>query len=547
MPGLYAMTNDSKLYCDMGKDLKISPDYKVFTFYMRKGVKWSDGQPFTTADIKYWWEDVVHDKDLTPGNLPWPWAQAGKLPELTILDDFSFEMKYEKSYIPLRGILTYWGTMAFCFGSGQPAHYMKQFHIKYNPAVVDEAKKEGYDNWYQYYSARNGPRDIKYGKFVPALTPWVVVDSNPQFYSWERNPYYWGVDTVGNQLPYIDKMLVQTVNDTETHNLKIVAGEVDWAAAWTKLADMPLYMNNEDKGGYEVVKYNNVNGSDMAWWFNLNHKDPIKRKIFQDPRWTQALSYATDRGEIQDVIYLGSGVKRQAAPDESNSFYKKEWGEFCVEYSPDKANQLLDEMGLDKKDSEGFRLTSDGKRLEILVEVTSAMDSPTLAVSNLAAPQWEKVGIKVTVQDRDRTLLEAKYPTGDYDCSGFHINRTGELMIYLGRLVNGGGNTYGVNEWWNWYSSNGAKGEEPPAEWKAHFKDVDDWYTAGNDAEYKTLAQKIFDFTILNYPLEIGTVGYPTQPGIISKNLRNVPKHGYMGDDVGQARSLYAESWYKKV
>jgi peptide/nickel transport system substrate-binding protein len=120
-------------------------------------------------------------------------------------------------------------------------------------------------------------------------------------------------------------------------------------------------------------------------------------------------------------------------------------------------------------------------------------------------------------------------------------------MIYLGRLVNGGGNTYGVNEWWNWYSSNGAKGEEPPAEWKAHFKDVDDWYTAGNDAEYKTLAQKIFDFTILNYPLEIGTVGYPTQPGIISKNLRNVPKHGYMGDDVGQARSLYAESWYKKV
>jgi hypothetical protein len=121
------------------------------------------------------------------------------------------------------------------------------------------------------------------------------------------------------------------------------------------------------------------------------------------------------------------------------------------------------------------------------------MDSPTLAVSNLVAPQWEKVGIKTTVQDRDRTLLEAKYPTGDYDCSGFHINRTGELMIYLGRLVNGGGNTYGVNEWWNWYSSNGAKGEEPPAEWKAHFKDVDDWYTAGNDAEYKTLAQKIFD------------------------------------------------------
>jgi peptide/nickel transport system substrate-binding protein len=368
---------------------------------------------------------------------------------------------------------------------------------------------------------------------------------------YERNPFFWGVDSAGNQLPYFDQIVVETLQDKESYNLRIVAGQLDYASTWTSLSNLPLYVDNAQKGGYNVYKYKSPRGSDESFTFNRNSKDPVLAKIFQDPRWSQAISYGTNRKEVQDVVFLGTGVIRQAAPNPDVSYFKKEWETFCVEYNVDKANQLLDEMGL-KKGADGVRVRPDGKPLSILIELTDQTDSPTLDVTKVVVQHWEKLGLKVTYKVDDRQLLQTRGDANEIDCGVWHTDRTNEARALVPNVAKLLGDAIDYSqptnlEWYRWWQSQGKQGQEPPEEWKAYFKNVDDWHACTNDADYKRLATAIFDFVILKHLRVIGTVGFTTWPIIVKNTVGNVPKEGFMGDDVGGSRSLVPEAWFRKA
>jgi peptide/nickel transport system substrate-binding protein len=550
MPGMFGETNKGEMFANFAKGFEISDDAQTYTFHIREGLKWSDGEPFTTEDVTYWYNDDATNKEISPSTPGFGWTVAGEFCTLDVVDDYTFKVSWPVPNRPLTNTLMFWAGMWWNFASGTPAHYMKQYHKDYNPKVEDEATAEGFDTWVAYYGARKNPTSGKYAAEKPALAAWLFQEQPATHTAFRRNPFYWGTDSDGNQLPYFDAVRSLHVQDVETYNLKIVAGEADYASGNTTLNNLPLYMDGADQGGYVVHKFMSPRGSDDSFCFNHNSQDEVLARIFQDPRWSQAMSYAINRQEVQDVVFLGTGVIRQAAPNPDVSYFKKEWEDFCVEYSPDKANQLLDEMGLDQRDADGYRLRPDGQTLSILVTLC-VTDSPTVEVTQVVAQHWDSVGVKVDYQVIERTLLETRGRANEIDVAVWHTDRTNEARGYVpgaGKLVD----DYvqyempASNEWFRWYNTKGEQGVEPPEEWKQHYKDIDDWFTATNEEDYVRLAQKIFDFLILDQLRVIGTVGFTTWPVITKNTLGNFPAEGYMGDDVGGCRSLNPEAWFRK-
>ena len=551
LTGAFAEFNDGTMYANAYEGYEVSDDKTTYTITIRKGLKWSDGTPHTTADVKFWYDDDALNTEINPAPPSW-WVVGGEMCKLEIIDDYTFKVSWPMPNPTLPNTLRYWCGMYFASAVGTPAHYLKKYHKTYNPAIEDEAKAEGFDTWVAYYGARKNPDGGKYAPECPALRPWVVTEVSETHLLLARNPYFWAVDEAGNQLPYFDQVVDQQVADKETMNLKVVAGEADYSAVYLTLDNIELYLSGQEKGNYTVLKYKNGYGAGESFTFNRNVKDPELNKIFNDLRWNQAMSYAINRQEVQETVFLGTGVIRQAAPNPETSYFKKEWEDYCIAYDPDKANQLLDEMGLDKRDKDGYRLRSDGQTLTINIEYTSGVDSPVPQVVAVVKQHWDKVGVKIVTKEIERQLYLDRGMANEHEVGVWHVARTNEARNYVpgvSQLVGDGveGESPTNNEWWRYHQSKGKEGIEPPAEWEQYFADIDAWHAATTDEEYKALGAKIMDFSIIKQLRLIGILGFPTWPVVVKNDMMGVPKEGYMGDDTGFARSLLPETWYRKA
>lgn len=110
-----------------------------------------------------------------------------------------------------------------------------------------------------------------------------------------RNPYFAVVDTAGNQLPYIDRITADVISKRQAMLVKLMGGELDYAGMLLELPDYPVLMENRDKGGYRVLLWPSPVPAEIAFGFNLTHKDPVLRKIFQDDRWTSQATHSSQK------------------------------------------------------------------------------------------------------------------------------------------------------------------------------------------------------------------------------------------------------------
>jgi peptide/nickel transport system substrate-binding protein len=260
-----------------------------FTFYMRKGMKWSDGSDFDTADVKFWYEDVYLNVDITPthGNAM---DNADKTAfEMTIVDQYTFKVKY-KAPKPLMAILSAKSGIGTQCGPdfAAPAKYMKQWHIKYGDQAKINAKlaELKLTKWTELWCTGGNSGDMQgpmYFWFMnperPVITGWKLVSPPPNDPLVEdRNPYFFKVDTAGNQLPYIDRIEHALFSDQQVFNLWLVSGKIDCQYRYSDVGAYTLYKENEAKGGYKVQK--NLAASVSAVYLNINHPDPILAKLF---------------------------------------------------------------------------------------------------------------------------------------------------------------------------------------------------------------------------------------------------------------------------
>ncbi len=392
-------TIDELPYANVVEKYEINDSATEYTFYMRKGLKWSDGAPVTTEDVRFWWEDVILNTDITP-SIPSIWrSPEGELMELVIQDEFTFSCKFADSYLMFPWTLSSdWRGEPIFF---MPAHYLKGFHKDYaDPAKLSaDLKAQNYaeEDWGRYFEAfgwgpftQDGPRNITVAKIgCPVLFPYYKSEQiSPTVWIMQRNPYFFQVDEQGRQLPYIDTIRVEQVSETSMLTMKAMAGEVDYMREAMSAIDIPVLKGSEESGNYSVVPL--VHISSIYITFNLGYEDdPGLADIFAIREFRQALNCAINRQEILSNLYLDQGKMPYHIPGD---------------YDPDQANQLLDSIGMDKRDAEGFRLRPDGTPFTIDFQYAKYGTNFGEFVE-IVRQSWAEVGIRILPKEVDRALF----------------------------------------------------------------------------------------------------------------------------------------------
>ncbi|MEX1020289.1 MAG: ABC transporter substrate-binding protein [Litorilinea sp.] len=405
----------------IARAVEANEDNTHFTFYLREGLKWSDGAPFTADDIMFWYEDILNNPDLVPAKPIWtqPGGVAGVWEKV---DDYTFTVTFQEPYgtfLELVAGLTvngHYTQLEPCSGGFSPKHYMTQFHADYIGLEEAEAmaSEKGFDNWARHFCFMNDPN---LNLESPVTTPWKpTTDFSQQQVILERNPYYWAVDTEGNQLPYIDRVVMTLAEDLEVLNLKAIAGDYDMQSRHIDLNKLPVFLENAEQGDYRLQFFRSRGGSAVALAFNQDYDgDPEIAEFIQNVDFRRALSMAIDRDQINEAFFLGLG--RPAAvcgspdpPYDPGADYDQLYSTLDV----DEANRLLDEIGLDQRDSEGFRLLPSGRRMVVeMMAVTAAFrDYP--GIGEMFGQHWrQNVGIDSEVQSVERSLRNTRLTNND--------------------------------------------------------------------------------------------------------------------------------------
>lgn len=527
--GLFRFSDNlTDLYPEVATGYEFSPDFMSCTISIRPGIRWSDGHPMTVDDIIFFVEDWQYNADLYP-NTPGSWLVGGERLVLEKIDDHTIKFNFPKPN-PAFQLIHYSGPPAEPW---RASHYLKQFHLKYNPNVEAEAIAAGFNSWQARFTYVAGTINYQYGAMnpeLPVLGPWVQVSNDSQRQQYERNPYYFKVDTAGNQLPYVDFMTVEYAGSAEVMNLKAVSGELSVAGLDIQLVNYPIIRENAPISDYTVKLVFSERGADVAIAFNQAHPDPVLQAIFSDVRFRQAMSLGINRDEINELVFLGQGTIRQATINETASFYKPEWGEAFAQHDIERANALLDEIGLDKRGSDGTRLRPDGRLFTFQLEYLP-QEGPKKETCELVVKHWLDLGVRVDAIARERAYLGQRLANQEQDASAWHVDRVLERPAYAysitGKLAPGGGSMiqYG-RVWQNWFNSRGAQGVEPPQEAKDLYDAFVGWgQTEMGSPEYVEAANRVHDL-IAQTLYVVGVIGQAPQPVIVKNNIENVFKTG---------------------
>ncbi|MBI5092026.1 MAG: ABC transporter substrate-binding protein [Candidatus Hydrogenedentes bacterium] len=508
----YGALGDSVLP-NLASRWSVDDDGRAFTFWLRKGVRWSDGVPFTTDDIRFWYDDILHNADLTP-TLPSYFMRGGVLMSLEVVDEYTFRFRFKEPYglfIPL---------MAARYSDAilYPAHYLKQYHPKYAPKekLEELAREDRLDLWFQLFARKQDWTNPD----LPRLTAWIMKRPPPaRPIVLERNPYYWRVDPAGNQLPYLDRIDL-SIYDVETINLKTINGEADMQDRHLAFNNFPLFMENRARGGYTVRQW--IDGGDMmnAILINLNHRDPILRDIFRDFRFRKAMSLAINRQELNKACYFGIGKPRQLCPPQASPFYSADYEAAYTQFDPDEANRLLDEMGLDRRAKNGTRLRPDGKPLKLTIEISSAMLYPLLI--QLVAEYWTNAGVETEMKMLARELVNRRMDATLHDVTVW--TGAGEYQPLLDPryfFPHNVGSYYGL-DFMRWYTSGAARGEKPLPDMLRCIDLYRKIEAATDEQEQRGLFKEIIEINRQNLWV-IGLIGELPSLCVVKEGFRNVP------------------------
>ena len=528
----------TKIMPCVARDWKVSDDGKVVTIFLRKGHKWSDGHPFTADDFVFWYEDVYMNKDLQPTPDPF-FTVNGKPGRLYKRDDLTVVFEFpEPNFLFvdfLAGSTSVGGGQATqqfgnrTMGAYMPGHYLKQFHPKYvgKDELDQKVKAAGFDGWVSFIKSK---WDWRLNLELPVLAPWKTVSPiNTPTWVLERNPFYYGIDSQGNQLPYIDRISMGLAENLEVVNLRAIAGQFDLQERHTGLAKLPVFLENRAKGNYDVHLDPALNGSDATLQINHAYEaDPEIAKWLQTRDFRRALSLGINRDQLNETFWLGVGTAGSVAPAESVPYSPgPEWRKKWSTHNPNQANEFLDKLGLTKKDNEGYRLRTDGKgaiRLELLTVAGSFI--PQTQICEMIREQWKKIGIVADVKEVERNLFYTRIANNEQQISIWGNDGTEVLYLFprhalpvepVEALLG-----YPIARW---YASNGQQGKEPKDPQLKKAMELFRSAAGKKPQERYKMAQEIWKI-IVDEQISIGTVGQsPAVMGvrIVSRRLGNIP------------------------
>lgn len=398
---------------NVAKSYEVNEDGTEYTFYLREGMKWSDGVPFTANDILFWYQAHATNTEINPAPPNWM-VSGGEVGTVEVVDDYTVKFIFAApNGLFLQRLATPDGNQTNRF----PQHYAAQFHKEFNPEGYEALMAEaGLENWVDLWTQKIS--DEWYFGPKPTLNAWVLENGQgggAEQVTAVRNPYYWKVDPEGHQYPYLDYVQLDAGNDTETLVLRALNGEIDMMDRHiASLANKAVFFDNMEAGGYHFYEIVPSSMNTMIIALNLTHLDPVKREIFQNKDFRIGLSHAINRQELIDLIWVGQGEPWQLAPRPTSPFYNEQLAKQYTEYNVDLANQHLDAAGYTERDGDGYRLGPDGNRISFTVDIQT-VGTEAIDAMELITGYWQAVGIDGQANVIDRSILYQRKEANQHD------------------------------------------------------------------------------------------------------------------------------------
>jgi peptide/nickel transport system substrate-binding protein len=537
------------------EDFRIEPDIALsvdveegrrFTFHLRPGHRWSDGAPFTSEDFRYYWEDVVNNPEVARFGPPQELLVEGEKPTVEFPDALTVRYSWAKPnplFLPALAAtqpLEIYG----------PAHYLKQFHARYAEpeklaALVSATAQR---NWVALHYKMDGAYDTQ-NPDLPSLQPWILKTQPPsERFIFERNPYFHRVDEQGQQLPYLDR-IVLTVANSDLIPAKVASGESDLQAAYLSFSNYTFLKQAEDRSGYEVRRWQSGKGSRMALFPNLNATEPVWRELLRQPDFRRALSVSINRRDINNAIFYGLATEANNTVLPDSPLFREEYRSKWTQYDPDLADRLLDGLGLNERTAAGLRLLPDGMPMRIVVE-TAGEEIEQTDVLELVRDDWRRIGIDLLIKASQREVfrnrikagstlvsvwagLENGLPNADHNPVELAPASTDQLQWPL---------------WGMWAESGGQTGEAPdlePVERLIQLRKA--WGEAATTAVKERIWHEMLEIWT-DHVFTIGIVSGVDQIVAMSKRLRNVPERGVYNFDPGSFFGIYRPDtfWFEQ-
>ncbi|GAA4891097.1 ABC transporter substrate-binding protein [Streptomonospora salina] len=506
---------------NIAEDFEYSDDATTVTYDLREGMKWSDGDDFTADDIVFAANDVFNNADLTPmANQNPPTAEK--------IDDYTVE-------ITLDDPDALWAAHDFIQYQlvNKPVHYLGEFHIDHNENADELAEEEGFDSWTEMFDVKAGVTDSALtwqNPDLPTLYPWEVVEplADSGRMVLERNPYYWKVDSAGNQLPYLDSVEFEIMQDEEVMLTRALNGDFDFHTRHFNTAEnRPVLAENRESGGYEFIDLDVSEMNTNMISFNQTVDDDGLREIFRDKRFRIAMSHGINRQDIIDVVYQGQGEPWQGAPRRDTPFFNEDLAKQYTEFDLDKAGDILDDAGYGERNGDGVRVSEDGTPLSFTLSAPGDYRPDIIDSMEMVVDTWKELDVDVELDVEERSSWQDSRENNEHEVNVWSGDAGLLDAMYDPRWyapLHSGESNFAI-PWAQWYASDGAdpRAQEPPQEIKDHLEMYDELQAEPDPSKREEL---MVDFLAESrerfYAMGIGL----TQPGygIVSTDFRNVPE-----------------------
>jgi len=533
---LVGYDRDLQLIPDVLKDVEVE-EGRRFTFTLREGHRWSDGEPFTAEDFRFFWEDVAQHQELRPTGPPIQLVVDGELPDFEVLDERTVRYTWSKPnpfFLPaLAGAAPL--TIAL------PAHYLKSMHADHADPDQLAAKVERNNarDWAQLFGRHSDVYDAN-DPDLPTLQPWRLVTAPPaQRVVTERNPYFHRVDAAGTQLPYADRFIYQIV-ESSLIPVKTGGGETDLQARGLNFSDVTFLKQSEERSGMRTLLWRTAAAAHLTLYPNLNARDPVWREVFRDARVRQALSLGIDRQAISDFLYFGVAQPANNSLLPESPLWSDDIGLAFTDHDVERANALLDEAGLDQRSAAGLRLLPDGRPFEIIVE-TAGEDTEHADVLELVASHWQDLGVKLLTKPSQREVLRNRIFSG-------------EALMTIAKGIENGLPTaemspapyaptsqidYQWPKWGQYYETKGQAGTAPDLDGPQRlFELFEQWQTAAETSERRAVWNEMLQIWSEGV-YTLGIVSGVQQPVAVKPDLVNVPEQAIYNWDPGAHFGIY--------
>ncbi|WP_225770319.1 ABC transporter substrate-binding protein [Inquilinus sp. Marseille-Q2685] len=529
-----------------GPDFKLHPDIlqsvdvegeKVFTLHLRPGHRWSDGQPFTSEDFRFSWEDMELNKELSPYGPDTRLLVEGEPPKVEYPDAQTVRFSWSRpnpEFLPaLAG-----PAPLYLFA---PAHYLKQFHKAYaDPKALEALVKEsGMRNWVALFNLRSKLIDAA-NPDLPQLEPWVNTTKAPaDRFVFVRNPYYHRVDSQGRQLPYLDRVIVNVVEGSLIP-AKAGAGDADLQQRGLRFDNISFLKAGQAAGQYKVRLWTTALGSEVALYPNMNCNDRDWRALNRDVRFRRALSLAINRDEINQVVFFGLARPSQNTVLPESPFYDPALATEWTQFDLAKANALLDEAGLSKRDSDGIRLMPNGRRLEIVIE-SNGERSLEADILQLIRDTWAKIGVALYTTTSQRDVFLQRIFSGDAVMSvwtGIDNALVTPTTVPSG-LAPVDQNWLQYPKWGQYEQTRGTAGEKPDEPFAEQLMALyGEWRSTADKDRRDAIIREMIRIQS-DQVTSIGTVQGVLAPVVVKNRLHNVPEKGILSWDPGAHFGIY--------